>query len=61
MLGVDVGDVDRALLAELNQFYLESRYPGERVRLVKEVDSPRAQEVLQKTKGVLKCLRQRLP
>jgi HEPN domain-containing protein len=60
VLDIDVGDANRALLSELNQFYLESRYPGERVKLAKEVDKLRAQEGLLKTKGVLKCLKQRL-
>ena len=48
------------LLSRLNQFYLESRYPGERLKLAKAVDKSKAQEILKKTKGVWKCLRQKL-
>ncbi|MBI5873245.1 MAG: HEPN domain-containing protein [Candidatus Omnitrophica bacterium] len=61
VLDIDVGGANRALLSELNQFYLESRYPGERMKLAKEVDKIRAQEVFLKTKGVLECLKQLLP
>lgn len=51
---------DRELLAYLNMFYLESRYPGERNRLAKEMDRKKAKEALTGAKRAIKCLRQKL-
>lgn len=60
ILELKVTDADKTLLSVLNQFYLETRYPGERSRLAKEMDKIKADEYLNKTKGVWKCLRQML-
>jgi HEPN domain-containing protein len=48
------------LMSYLNQFYLESRYPGERVKLANEIDKSKAQDILVKTKEAWQCLRQKL-
>lgn len=60
ILELKVTDSDKTLLSALNQFYIETRYPGERSRLAKEMDRIKANEYLDKTKGVWKCLRQML-
>ncbi|MBL7132082.1 MAG: HEPN domain-containing protein [Candidatus Omnitrophica bacterium] len=60
ILEIDLGDKKLELLSQLNQFYLESRYPGERIQLAKEVDKNKAIEILEKTKEAWKCLRQKL-
>lgn len=49
------------LLSRLNLFYLESRYPGERIALAKSVDKNQAQEILNQSKEAIKCLKQMLP
>jgi len=59
-LEISLQEEELMLLSRLNQFYLESRYPGERVKLAKVVDKDKAREMLKKTKGVWKCLRQKL-
>lgn len=48
------------LLSYLNQFYLESRYPGERIELARTINKEKAQEILEKAKGAFKCLKQKL-
>ena len=60
ILELKVTDSDKTLLPVLNQFYLETRYPGERSQLVKEMDKVKACEYLAKTKETWKCLRQML-
>ncbi len=60
ILGIDIQDKELSLLSQLNQFYLESRYPGERIQLAKEVDKNKAEGILQKTQGVWRCLKQLL-
>lgn len=60
MLEIDMQNKDLALLSQLNQFYLESRYPGERVKLAKVIGKNETQEMLERTKGVWKCLRRKL-
>lgn len=60
ILELKVADSDKILLSELNQFYIETRYPGERSRLAKEVDEVKASGYLVKTKEEWKCLRQML-
>lgn len=59
-LGIDMQEKDLMLLSQLNQFYIESRYPGERMRLAKAVDKRIAKEILKKSKEVWKCLKRRL-
>jgi len=46
------------LLNELDQFYLESRYPSERAQLAKETDEKKALSYFEKTRGVLQCLKE---
>jgi len=48
------------LLSYLNQFYLESRYPGQRNQLAKEVHKLKAKEILISTREVIKCLKKNL-
>ena len=48
------------LLSHLNQFYLESRYPGERAQLAKEMNKERSEKILKESKEVWKCLRGKL-
>ncbi len=52
--------VQQRVCSKLNMFYLESRYPGDRNKLAKEVGPKQAKELLAKAKGVLECLRQML-
>jgi len=59
-LEISLREEELMLLSRLNQFYLESRYPGERIKLAKAVNKDKAREMLEKTKGVWKCLRQKL-
>lgn len=59
-LEISLREEELMLLSRLNQFYLESRYPGERIKLAKAVDKDKAREMLKNTKGVWKCLRQKL-
>lgn len=51
---------DLKMLSLLNQFYLESRYPGERIKLAKVIKRKKAEEMLLITKEIWKCLRQHL-
>ena len=60
VLQIDMEDPDKNLFSKLNQFYLETRYPGERNELAKEIDKDKAKEMLEKSKGAWKCLRQKL-
>ena len=60
VLQIDIEDPDKNLFSQLNQFYLETRYPGERNELAKEIDRDKAKEMLEKSKGAWKCLRQKL-
>lgn len=59
-LVIPIEDTDLSFLSYLNQFYLETRYPGERMQLAKEIDRNKAEEVFKKTKEVLECLKQQL-
>lgn len=60
LLEMDMKEEDKVWLSQLNQFYVESRYPDERAELAKAVDKNKARQILEKTKGVWKCLRQKL-
>ena len=60
-LELSVTDADKKLLGELNQFYLEGRYPGKVNELAKIMDQTKATYYLDKTKGVWQCLKQMLP
>ena len=59
-VGIEVRDEDLEHLSQLNQFYLESRYPGERVRLAKGIGKYKAKEIFEKTQRMWKCLKQML-
>ena len=50
-----------SLLSYLNQFYIESRYPGNRIQLTKELNKNKAQDLLNETKEARKWLEQQLP
>lgn len=58
ILKLDVRDSDKMLFAQLNQFYLESRYPEEGSQIAKEIDSNKSLEYLDKTREAWECLRQ---
>jgi HEPN domain-containing protein len=60
VLALNISDQDKELLSQLNQFYIETRYPGERIELAKEVNKVKAEEILTKTQETWKCLRQKL-
>lgn len=60
VLRIDIGGVDLTFLSQLNQFYIESRYPDERIELAKVMDKNKAHHILEKTREVWQCLRQRL-
>jgi len=60
ILELKITESDKTLLPVLNQFYLETRYPGERGQLAQEIDRVKASEYLAKTKETWECLRQML-
>jgi len=60
ILEINLHEKNLTLLSQLNQFYFESRYPGDRLKLAKAVDKGKAQEILKNAKGVWKCLKQQL-
>lgn len=56
-----VMDVDAmATLSRLNQYYIQGRYPGERMQLAKDMDNAKAKELLDNTKEIWGCLKQQL-
>lgn len=60
VLKLDIDEKEKVWLAQLNQFYLESRYPGERMALARAVDKKKAADILKQTKEIWKCLKQQL-
>ena len=60
ILKLDIDEKKKASLARLNQFYLESRYPGDRVKLARAVDFKTAKSLLKDTKEIWECLKQKL-
>ncbi len=61
VLNLNILESDKILLSQLNQFYLESRYPDEQGKLTEEIDKERSALFLQKTKEAWTCLKQMLP
>jgi len=61
VLEIALLDTEKRLLYQLNQFYLESRYPNERIQLAKAVSKRKGQMYLNQTQKVWKCLKQNLP
>ena len=59
-LELTVTDQQKLLLSELNQFYLEGRYPNEQTKLTVEVDTHKAGYYLEITREVWTCLKQML-
>ena len=60
VLALVICESDKVFLSELNQFYLESRYPDKQGDLAKELDQKKAQIFLDRTKEVFLCLKQML-
>ncbi len=60
VLSLDISDTRKIFLSELNQFYLESRYPNEQGKLAEGVDRDRCEILLSKTKEAWTCLKQML-
>ena len=60
MLEMNMEEDNKTWLSQLNQFYLEGRYPDERVELAMSIDQQKAREILDKTTGVWQCLKQML-
>lgn len=60
VLEINLREKELMLLSRLNQFYLGSRYPGERLNLAMSLDKNRARGILEQTKEVWKCLEQLL-
>lgn len=60
ILELNLEEKDKALLYQLNQFYIESRYPDERTKLVKEVNKLKGQMYLKRTQEVQRCLKRDL-
>ncbi|MFH1678151.1 MAG: HEPN domain-containing protein [Candidatus Omnitrophota bacterium] len=60
VLEIGIQDKNLALFSQLNQFYFETRYPGDRIQLAREVDRNKAREILKKTQGAWECLKQLL-
>ena len=50
-----------SFLAVLNQFYIETRYPGERLALARTLDSKKSKEFMEKTQELWSWLRNQLP
>ena len=61
VLKLEIADLDKELLSQLNQFYLESRYPEDQNQLAKEMNENKGRGYLNKTRETWKCLRQMLP
>ena len=61
VLNLNILESDKILLSQLNQFYLESRYPDEQGKLAEEIDKEMSELFLRKTKEVWACLKQMLP
>jgi HEPN domain-containing protein len=53
-------DINREFLGRLNQFYLESRYPGERASLARSLSKQTAQVYLEQAQEVRACSKQLL-
>ncbi len=58
VLSLGVDDVQRSLLAELTTYYIEGRYPTYKAKLSTLVDESKGNEVLLKTEGVIKWLKE---
>lgn len=58
ILNLNVVESEKILFAQLNQFYIESRYPDERSKLAKVINKDKALSYLEKTKEAWKCLKQ---
>lgn len=59
ILGLNLAGSDKFVLSQLNQFYLESRYPVERNKLAEEMDESKSVSYLNKTKELWTCLKQK--
>lgn len=60
VLGLEIDQEKKACLAQLNQFYLESRYPGDRAELAKGMNQKEARDILKRTREAWGCLKQKL-
>ncbi len=56
-LGVSLKEKELTFLSRLNQFYIESRYPGDRVKLAAAMDKKRTGKMLNETREVWECLK----
>ena len=61
LLKLEMSESEKIFLSQLNQFYLENRYPDAQGKLAKEMDKEKGQIFLKKTGEVWTCLRQTLP
>ena len=52
LLNLDISDLDKIFLLELNQFYVRSRYPEQEVKSVQPIDEKRAEVYFQQAKEV---------
>ena len=60
ILNLDITKSNKIFLSQLNQFYLESRYPDKQGELAREMDKAIGKRFLKNTKVVWKCLNQML-
>lgn len=60
-LRLEVSEQQVKLFSQLNQYYLESRYPGERIRLAEEMNNTKAEYLYTRTEEAWECLRKLLP
>ena len=44
-LGLNISEEHKKIFSQLNQYYLESRYPGDRVRLAQEMNKTQAESI----------------
>ena len=59
-LALNISEEHKKVFSQLNQYYIESRYPGERVRLAQEMNKAQAEGIYNSTKEAWECLKKQL-
>lgn len=58
--GVEIDETDKEFLAKLAFYYIETRYPKELSKISKDINRKTAFEYLNKTKALLRWLKQKM-
>ena len=58
--GIALAEEDKLFLEKVSYYYLETRYPEEVIKINKQINRKLAKSYLDKTKGILKWLRQEI-